>query len=278
MASPPRKAPVMLRQAQLSRQVTRLLISLASLVSLAALAPALSADLRPRPNSLPPPPPPAVALTPWAAPGFYFVGRQMLGVTDNTAFQSGAGASLFDTRYEFGRHTGAAVGYAFAAFGAFRPRVELEGSFGTLSVDRHTVTNGGVTQAADKADSFGDLRSTTGLFNAFVDGNLGAIAGARADSMLWRITPFVGAGVGATQATLRRQGVSATGVVMDGSDTRMTWQVSAGVGYQILDRTTVEVGYRHQRTEGLTFTARDGTQSRADLVNNLVTIGVRRQF
>jgi opacity protein-like surface antigen len=258
------------------QRFTRLVLLIASAAGVIATAPALAADLPARSGAVAPPP---VAQTPWATQGFYFGGRQMLGATGETRFETAGGGSRFDSRYEFGRYTGAAIGYSFGPMmGAFRPRVELEGSFGTLAVDRHKITTAGVTQTADRTDSFGELRTTTGLVNAFADINLGALTGARPDSLLWRITPYLGAGIGASQVTLRRQGISGTGVVMDGSDTRMTWQVSAGIGYQIFERTTFDIGFRHQRTEGLQFTARDGTASKTELVNNLVTIGIRRQF
>jgi len=68
------------------------------------------------------------------------------------------------------------------------------------------------------------------------------------------------------------------GVVIDSSDTRLTWQVSAGISCELFERTQLEIGYRHQRTEGLSFTARDGTVSSTDLVSNMVTMGIRRSF
>jgi opacity protein-like surface antigen len=203
----------------------------------------------------------------------------MLGITQDTQFKADDGDTSFKSRYEFGRYTGAVLGYGFGPiFGYVSPRIELEGSFGNLSVDKHTVTSLGAQLGGAKADSFGDLRTRTGLVNGYLDTNLGQIIGARPDSLLWRIKPFAGAGVGASHVTLRRQGVSDTGVVMDGSDTRVTWQVSAGIGYQIFDRTTLDIGFKHQRTDGLSFTARDGTSSKTDLINNLVTVGVRRSF
>jgi opacity protein-like surface antigen len=58
----------------------------------------------------------------------------------------------------------------------------------------------------------------------------------------------------------------------------MTWHVSAGVSYKLWDNVALELGVRHMRTEGLSFTARDGTVSKTDNINNLVTVGVRRSF
>lgn len=235
-------------------------------------------------DMLEPPIPPAARYVeekqvPMPASGFYFGGRQMFGISDDTSFDTGGGATSIETKYEFSRFTGAILGYSFGPmFGFISPRVELEGNFGTLSVDEHTVTTLGVQQPISGTDSFGELRATTGLVNAYFDANLGHIAGALPDSHLWSITPFIGAGIGASHVTLRRQGTSNTGVAIDSSDTQMTWQVSAGVGYRIFDNMTMEVSFRHQRTDGLNFTARDGTTSSTDLVNNMIMIGMRRQF
>jgi opacity protein-like surface antigen len=211
--------------------------------------------------------------------GFYFGGRQGIGTTRDTRFAIDDGDTSFKSQYGLGLRGGAAIGYDFGpVLGFVSPRIELEAGYSSLSVKKHTVTQAGVNISPGGTDSFGDVRSTTGLVNGFLDVNMGQIAGARPDSMLWRIKPFVGGGVGLSQVRLSRQGVTDTGVVMDGSSTKMTWHASVGVGYQVWDNMTVEVGYRHIRTEGLSFTARDGTSSKTDLVNNLLTLGIRRSF
>jgi opacity protein-like surface antigen len=211
--------------------------------------------------------------------GFYIGGRQGIGTTSNTRFATDDGDTMFKSQYGLGLRGGAVIGYSFGpVLGFVSPRIELEADYSSLSVKKHTVTQGGVNISPGGTDSFGDVRSTTGLVNGFLDINMGQIAGARPDSMLWRIKPFVGGGIGMSQVKLSRQGITDTGVVMDGSSTKMTWHASAGIGYQVWDNVTVEVGYRHMRTEGLPFTARDGTSSKTDLVNNLLTIGVRRSF
>lgn len=240
----------------------------------AAILPAYAADI---PSRLPPPPPPSfVALQ---QGGFYIGTRQAISFADPTKFTSGAGATTFETRYDAGRQMGLIAGYSFAPmFGLVSPRVELEGSFGNPGVAKHSVRQGGVDISPGKTDSFGELRSYTGLVNGFLNFNLGQVAAARGMPWLARLSPFVGAGIGVSQVTLRRQGISATGVLMDSSDTRMSWQVSGGLSYAIFDKTHFEIGYRHMRTPGLEFTARDGTKSKTDLVNNMVTVGIRRTF
>jgi opacity protein-like surface antigen len=248
------------------------LIRLAAGIAIAlVIMPAAAADL-PSQRRLPPAPEPAAPPS-WGS--FYIGTRQGFSFTDSTRFASGAGTTVFDTRYDAGRQLGVVAGYAFAPmFGPVSPRLELEGSYGNPGVKDHKV-NGVATLGVD---SFGELRSYTGLLNGYLDFNLGHTGFGRGNKWLARLTPFVGAGIGVSQVSLRKQGVSATGVLMDGTDTRMTWQVSAGVSYRIWDRTQLEIGYRHMRTEGLEFAARDGTTAKTDLTNNIVTVGVRRSF
>jgi opacity protein-like surface antigen len=252
----------------------RSIIAFALLAGAALASPALAADFSPPARVAPPPPPLMVQHG-----GFYFGGRQGIGGAKDTTFSTGGGATSFTTEYDPVLRSGLVLGYSFGpVLGYLTPRIEIEGGYSNVSAKSHTVTQGGLAITPGTTDSFGDLRSTTGLVNGYLDLNLGQIAGARPGDLLWRIKPFVGAGIGASQVTLRRQGISATGVVMDASDTRMTWHVSAGVGYQLWENLTVEVGVRHIRTEGLSFTARDGTASKTDAINNLVTVGVRRSF
>lgn len=251
----------------------RPIIALVLNATLLPALPAMSADLPPR--TAPPPPPAFVALQ---TGGFYVGTRQALSFAEPTTFTSSGGSTSFETRYETGRQMSLIAGYGFVPmFGLVSPRVELEASFGNPSVDKHTVRRGGADASQSETDSFGELRSYTGLLNGYLDFNL-ARAGFGNAPWLARLSPYVGGGIGMSQVTLRRQGISATGVVMDGSDTRLTWQLSAGVSYAIFDKTTFELGYRHMRTSGLEFEARDGTVSKTDLVNNMVTVGIRRSF
>jgi opacity protein-like surface antigen len=253
---------------------SRLAIALVLNAVLLPALPAFGADLSQR--RAPPPPPTFVALQ---QGGLYFGMRQALIITDKTQFSSGGGATTFESTYAAGRQLGVLVGYGFGPIlGGISARIELEGSYGNPGIAKHKVINNGVDISPGKTDSFGELRSYTGLVNGYLDFNLGQTGAAGSMPWLAKVTPFIGAGIGVSQVTLRRQGISATGVLMDGTDTRMTWQGSVGVSYAIFDKTNLEIGYRHIRTEGLEFAARDGTTSKTNLVNNMVTVGIRRSF
>ena len=206
--------------------------------------------------------------------GLYLATRTGITFADDTAFAVGGGSAVVATEYEAGIRSSVALGYDFGPmFGSWMGvRVEGEAGYGKLSVDKHRI-NG---FEAPSIDSFGELTAISGFASAFLDFSFGGA-----------FRPFIGAGVGAANVELRRQGVSATGVVMDSDDTRVAYHVSAGVGIDLaalgfgsplFSRSTFEVGYRFMHVPDLEFTARDGTQSSTDFSADMITVGFRRQF
>ncbi len=223
--------------------------------------------------------PAPVFVEPQPVGGFYFATRTGISFVDDTSFALGGGRLRVDTEYETGVRSSFALGYNFGQIlgPAISSRIEIEGGYGDFSVDKHRV--GGVTVAS--VDSFGELTAFSGFASAFLDFDLGAGIGMGA------IKPFIGAGVGAANVELKRQGVSATGVVIDDEDTRFAYHLSAGIGIdlaalglgsRLFSRSVFEVGYRYMHASDLEFTARDGTRSETDFSADMVTVGFRRQF
>lgn len=211
--------------------------------------------------------------------GLYFATRSAITVPDATSF-SALATGRVETEYEIGSMSGGALGYRFAAVMMFTPRVEVEGSFGRFSVDKQTI--GGIQQ--DSVDSFGSLQAVTGFVSGYADLNLAQTF----TGWLSAIRPYIGGGVGAAHVTLRKQGASATGVLIDNSDTQFAYHLSAGIGIELsqfgfvptsfIRNSTLEIGYRRLHVPELSFTARDGTVEKTDLSANMVTIGFRRPF
>jgi opacity protein-like surface antigen len=242
-----------------------------ALLGTAALcaAPALAADL-PRRTM-----PVAPIMTAPALSGFYIGTRNTIGIADDTRFNVGGGGVRVTNQYEFGFGNGLMAGYNVGpVLGGIGLRGEIEIGRSQFSIDTHTVNGTKITGA----DSFGDLRSVQGFANAFIDINLGRMMGAPAGSFMYAITPFVGGGIGFAQVELRKMGISATGVLMKDSDAKFAFNLSAGVGIEIFERTTLEIGYRYMGVPDLEFVARDGTKTKTELKANLFTIGMRRQF
>jgi opacity protein-like surface antigen len=247
-------------------------LSLAALAALAGSS-AFAADLPPRqfPAAVP-------VLAQQPTGGIYFVSRTGIGAIDDTSFALAGGAVRVGNSYEAGLTSFFGLGYSFGpVLGGLTPRVEVEGFYGTFSVDTHTVSG---TQVPS-LDSFGELRAFGGFASGYLDLNLGGVDGMAA------ITPFIGGGVGMASVKLRRQGVSATGVVLDDEDSRFAYHLSAGVGINLsrlgfganlFDRSTLELGYRFMQVPDLRMTSRDGTTAATELTSNMFTVGFRRQF
>ncbi|NTV60217.1 MAG: porin family protein [Chlorobiaceae bacterium] len=60
------------------------------------------------------------------------------------------------------------------------------------------------------------------------------------------ITPYVMAGLGVANVTWNYTGA-------DDNDTAFAWQVGAGLGFKVADRTTIDVGYRYFATADVTL-------------------------
>jgi len=88
-----------------------------------------------------------------------------------------------------------------------------------------------------RGDARVDVSSVTGLFNLYFD--LGTWGG---------LTPYIGAGVGATQfnvSNYRANYAIATGRVPENQKWNFAWAAMAGVSYSLTDSFLIDVGYRY---------------------------------
>jgi opacity protein-like surface antigen len=212
---------------------------------------------------------------PFSMLGFYFGSRNGIAFADDTNFDVGGGAVRVTNQYETGMMNAFMLGYNFGAIAdGVGFRADLEFGRTRASIDTHTVNGGRI----GSIDSFGDVTAYTGFASGFLDFNLGRMSSAAPDSYMHRVTPYIGGGVGFSQVELGKQGISATGVIMDNDDTKFAFHVSAGVGIEVYDRTTLELGYRYMSVPDLEFVARDGTKTNTDFNTSIITLGIRRQF
>lgn len=209
-----------------------------------------------------------------SSPGGFYLGS-LTNVTfmDDTDFAVASGVVGVNTDYDVGMYSALRAGYNFGSYGFVSPRLELEVGYGRSDVDEHTVA--GVNAGND---SFGSARTIQGYVNGYLDVPTGTA-----------LTPYLGGGVGAMNLKLRRQGTSATGVVMDDDDTKFAYHLDAGVGIELSSisflrdtnlfaNTTFDIGYRYTAADDFDFTSRDGTASSTDFSSHAVTMGFRRQF
>jgi len=213
-----------------------------------------------------------------ATSGFYIGSRNQVTFVQETDFDLLGGIANVETDYETGFFAAGLIGYDFGTIlGGFAGvRVELEGGYGESSVETHTLSALGLSVEVDETDSFGELTTIAGFGNLFLDLNFG-------DSLL---KPFIGGGVGAANVELKKQGISATGVLMDDDDIALAYHGSAGVGIDLgrlgfggaLQGATLEIGYRYMAADDLSFTAREDTESETDLDSHNITFGIRSSF
>lgn len=212
--------------------------------------------------------------------GFYLGSLSSLTFLDNTRFATG-GARV-STDYDVGYYSALRAGYSFGEMGFVSPRVELEVGYGNSSVDYHRV--GGVNVGS--TDSFGDATTIQGYVNGYLDIPLGT---PDQGGLFGAVTPYIGGGVGFMNLELSRQGVSATGVVIDDDDTKFAYHLDAGVGINLqelglfsnvalFDNTTLDIGYRYTAANDFSLQARDGTSRNTDFSSHAVMFGFRKQF
>jgi len=213
--------------------------------------------------------------------GFYLGSVNAAAFPNHTSFDIGGGGARVRSTYDTGFYSGLRVGYSFAPALWFTPRLELEGGYGTQSVDAHTINGFRV----NNGNSFGSTDIWQGYLNGYVDVNLASIFGAGRSFPAF--TPYFGGGVGVANVNLSKQGVSATGVVMNNDNTGFAYHLDAGIGVRLeslgltnafFQGTTLDIGYRYSDVPNLRFTAVDGTRSKTDFTANMVTIGFRKQF
>ena len=145
-------------------------------------------------------------------------------------------------------------------------RVEAEVGFFGADVETHTTIVGGVVTPFAAADSFGQLSARTVMVNAFYDFDFGAIK------------PFVGAGVGFGRVKAEGFGVTGLTDLLVDSDRGLAWQVSAGLGYEVMEGLDMELGYRYQNIDGIELVSADGTASDFDFATHFVFAGIRAAF
>ena len=182
--------------------------------------------------------------------------------------------SRYDTTY-----AGAIVlGFGHDA-GAFGIRGELELGQMRSQIKSHEVfdqTSGASLGFFDGANAFGDTNVRYGLFNIAIEKKIGDFS------------PYVTAGLGNADVEFFNHGITlaAPALGLPAGDTTglftqskgRAWQIGLGVGYQVTEAITLELGYRHFRVDNIEVFAADSTRSKIALVSDTALVGVRLGF
>ena len=69
--------------------------------------------------------------------------------------------------------------------------------------------------------------------------------------------------------------------LLSAADTAFAYQIGAGIGYVLSDRTTLQIGYRLQMVDGLSFSGENDVatvSSETNLRIHFLEIGIRYRF
>lgn len=214
-------------------------------LALAAALPAHAAD----PLGPPPPPPifvPADAPAPFEG-NWYLRGDVGTGIGQNPSLRLEPAPSVASIDYlnesvENSHFVDVGVGYRFNEWFRVDVTGELRGTSGWAVTDRYTNTDGSSGANFHR----GHLSSAVIMANAYAD--LGT---------WYRVTPFVGAGVGyawhwtsggVDSGFHAGPGMAPDptgGTYSDGKSGSFAWALMAGLGYKVSERLTLEVAYRY---------------------------------
>ena len=187
----------------------------------------------------------------YSAPGLYVGGNLGLAsLNDSDVSAPGYSASITT---DMGASLSGIVGYAFE--NNFRIEAELVSQANEFDQSSESGRKYGLT---------GDIGSAAIMANAYYDFNNKS-----------RFTPFVGAGIGYAAVEvndLHYIGYSKDDDIED-DDSAFAYQLSAGVGFEITERITLDLKYRYFATEDL-----DIDNGTVEYSSNNVYTGIRFSF
>jgi OmpA-OmpF porin, OOP family len=160
--------------------------------------------------------------------GFYVEGNLGYAIPDTVDASVGEidGEVELEDAFVFG----GALGYRFPWI-----RLELNGSYRKFDTDE-------VKAQGQSAGGNGDASAVVGLFNAYLDPDLGV-----------PVRPYLGGGVGGAYVKLDTGDDAPLGV--DDEAGAFAWNLAAGLSYDVTAHVTLSAGYRYLRLEGTDFSA-----------------------
>lgn len=176
---------------------------------------------------------------------------------DPTDPTGGTPAATFDTkiRYKGGIGGGATIGYLFD--GGLRPEISV--SYSEADLDRIRLTAAGGASVSTTPDS-AKLKALRVMANAWYDIDFGT----------W-VVPYLGGGVG-----YQRTEMSVSG--SDNHDTGFAWQLGAGLGFLLSERTTLSLDYRYAVASDPSYNSADGGKLKTEYQSQNVGLGLRYSF
>ena len=182
---------------------------------------------------------------------------------DDFDFQVAPGT--VNTEFDDGYGLGIAFGKQLGENGAKnRWRIEGELSYRANDVDTHKLNGGAL------AGSTGKLKNTALMANVLYDFNEPS-----------KFTPYLGAGLGFAKVKADGFGVGAIPEVLNDDDTVFAYQLIAGAGWDISEKTELFAEYRYFATDDVSVTTSAATGSvGTDIAykSNNILLGARFRF
>jgi OmpA-OmpF porin, OOP family len=206
-----------------------------------------------------------------ARDGAWYVGGDfgaMIVEDSDVNFTPGSGTAATGTvtlGFDEGFDGSGFVGYDFGAF-----RLEAEVSYKESDIEEvatRNITSPGTAGSAGIFPGAGDVSILSGMINGMLDfGDEDGLSG------------FVGGGVGVARVDLGASAFANTGAILDDSDTRLAWQVIAGVRQALSPNIDIHLKYRFFNVDDLEFVGFGGRAVDADIRSHSLVGGITFNF
>jgi len=93
-----------------------------------------------------------------------------------------------------------------------------------------------------------------------------------------RLVPYLSIGGGYAEVSIDQVSPLGTPFIASGSDGVLAYQLGAGLGIELGEHLTVDLGYRYFATEKPDFQLADGSKFTSEIVSHNLMVGVRYKF
>jgi opacity protein-like surface antigen len=158
------------------------------------------------------------------------------------------GVGFITTDADNGYRFGGALGYTFTR----HLSAEIELSYTRNSLDTLDVVSIAFPAGSGPLAAKGSASTLSGMVNGYFS------------LPMDRFRPYVGAGIGVTRVSAHGAGFAGVPGETDDSDTAFTWQLMAGVGFQLSPNLELGARYRFQHVNSYTLINSGGDEQRVD--------------
>jgi opacity protein-like surface antigen len=202
--------------------------------------------------------------------GWYVGGEFGAMIVEDSDVDIGAVDNAIRLNYNYGHDAGIFVGYDLGGF-----RIEAEAAYKKADLDSFSTTirlpGEGVVFPTSRPYAGGSETALSFMVNGMLDfGD---------EKEVGDISGFVGGGVGMARVKANNQRVFAnTAPFLDDSDSKLAWQVFAGVRQRVTDNIDVTVKYRFFNVDDVRMTAFNGNESEHRFRSHSLLGGITFRF